>query len=572
NLQGAADNEDTFIFAAAGGLSGVVDGGERGFDTVQVNASFNDATFTYTGPTSGSINLDGILLAYTGMEPITVTTVGGPPPTSVTIDIPGASGDHFTLKDDVAAGNGMLLLDSTNATFEDTTFQTPTGTLTINSGNGADEITIEDLGADAPGALIVDGGADSDTIIVTRDAANIDLGDTALAADAETISLLSIEIANITGGASANAFTVSEWSGTGTLTGAGGNDSIALGKDAANITLTDSSLSATGGPGLTLNGIGEATLTGGTGVNAFLVSDWNGIATLAGLGDVDTYSFGNDWGTVTISDDGGMLDFSSVTRTLTVNESGANMVVVAGDGSQVTYDAAGNYGTDLAVLTQAAALNEGLAELAKLGLELKTFDRLGEPLTLLGEQSIGDFLDIGAILDQALAQALATWLGGPDRDLGGLVQLLNALDGSAYTGPGNLNFSVATTGKVSGDVLTLDLSLTATVTHTGVALDLGDEILSLGGTLDQRLEASVITATLVTGFLWDFSVGVDASAIPFFFADFASDMAVTTHINVDPASLVVDPVSFDLTAGLLGLDVGAFGPGLAPSTITMVAA
>ena len=66
NLTGAADNEDTFVFEGGGSLTGLIEGGDRGFDTLEVHAAFEDATFTYTGPTSGSIGLDGTIWSYAG--------------------------------------------------------------------------------------------------------------------------------------------------------------------------------------------------------------------------------------------------------------------------------------------------------------------------------------------------------------------------------------------------------------------------------------------------------------------------------------------------------------------------
>ena len=54
---------------------------------------------------------------------------------------------------------------------------------------------------------------------------------------------------HISAGASANTFTVTGWTGGGSLTGGGvpGGDTVVLTKD-ADFTLTDTSLSATGGP------------------------------------------------------------------------------------------------------------------------------------------------------------------------------------------------------------------------------------------------------------------------------------------------------------------------------------
>ena len=87
----------------------------------------------------------------------------------------------------------------------------------------------------------------------------------------------------LTGGAADNSFTVSGWSGTGTLDGAGGTgDSIVAVNDVATIDLTNTSLARATLGTLTLANIEVADLTGGAGVNAFTVSSWTGSATLQG--------------------------------------------------------------------------------------------------------------------------------------------------------------------------------------------------------------------------------------------------------------------------------------------------
>lgn len=291
-------------------------------------------------------------------------------------------------------------------------------------------------------------------------------------------------------------------------------------------------------------------------------------ATLNGGSGSDTFRFDDAWGTATIVDaGGGTVDFSDVSATLGVTQSGGNVVVQASDSSEVSYAAASSFSGLPLVLDQTAAqaaLNDGLDELADLGGELESFDKLVEKIELVG-QSIGDYLPIGEILDQSLTQPIAAYfssLGSDDPDLVGLLTALDSLSGSSYSGPGNLTFTVGASGVMSGDVMTLDLSVVASVTHSAVSLDLGETILGLDGALEEWMTTSGVTANLTTGFQWDFSVGVDATATPFFFADFDNDISVTADVNVTNAS-------FDLNAGLLGLGVGPHGPASASSTIVL---
>ncbi|WP_144058140.1 beta strand repeat-containing protein, partial [Novipirellula maiorica] len=291
-------------------------------------------------------------------------------------------------------------------------------------------------------------------------------------------------------------------------------------------------------------------------------------ATLSGGTGNDTFKFDDAWGTATIVDaGGGTVDFSDVSAALGVSQSGGNVVVLSDDASQVSYAAASNFSGLPLVLDQTTAqtaLNDGLGELATLGGELESLDNLSEKIDLVG-QSISDALPIGQILNESLSQPIAAYfsnLGSDDPDLVGLLTALDSLNGSGYSGPGSLNFTVAASGVMSGDVMTLDLSVVATVTHSAVSLDLGETILGLDGALEEWMTMSGVTADLSTGFQWDFSVGVDATATPFFFADFDNDISVTADVNVANAS-------FDLSAGLLGMDVGPYGAASAPSTINL---
>src|SRR5262249_61211118 len=83
--------------------------------------------------------------------------------------------------------------------------------------------------------------------VVANNDVNFTLSDTSLGRSGlPTLTLANMEAANLTGGTSANTFTVGGWTGSGTITGGGGTDVIAATKD-ANFTLTDASLSTSDG-------------------------------------------------------------------------------------------------------------------------------------------------------------------------------------------------------------------------------------------------------------------------------------------------------------------------------------
>ncbi len=108
-----------------------------------------------------------------------------------------------------------------------------------------------------------------------------------------TLTLANIEAANLTGGAGNNLFTVTGWTGTGTITGGGGSDTITATKD-VNFAIADASLATGDGMNLGLSGIGTATLTGGASANSFDVSGWTGAGTIDGAGGTDTVVASNN--------------------------------------------------------------------------------------------------------------------------------------------------------------------------------------------------------------------------------------------------------------------------------------
>ena len=67
NLTGAPDNEDTFVFEDGGSLSGSVDGGDGGYDSLDIQFSnIQSLVYEATGPDSGVINADGNIIDFVG--------------------------------------------------------------------------------------------------------------------------------------------------------------------------------------------------------------------------------------------------------------------------------------------------------------------------------------------------------------------------------------------------------------------------------------------------------------------------------------------------------------------------
>ena len=177
NLTGAAGNEDTFVLKAGGSLSGVIDGGEGGFDSLMIEGdSYDTVAFSATGPQSGSVNLDGNAITYAGLEPIDLLflnplgTVG-----NIIVEANPFLGDNLVLENHTSTGT--MQVRSLNGTMESVSFANPTESLTINLGDGvydlpgtADDIlSLMSFDAAFDAALIINGGDGADQVFVSQD-------------------------------------------------------------------------------------------------------------------------------------------------------------------------------------------------------------------------------------------------------------------------------------------------------------------------------------------------------------------------------------------------------------------
>lgn len=171
-------------------------------------------------------------------------------------------------------------------------------------GNHFDNILRGGLGNDLldgkSGNDILDGGAGNDdlnggtgidTINETANT-NFTLTNTSLVrSNGEVDSLNNIEIANLVGGAGNNFFTLTGWTGSGSLNGAGGNDTIVWAAD-ANFILTSVSLQVTpvSGPAsnFTLTSVETALLAGGPSNNTLNAAGFAGNTVLTGNAGNDT--------------------------------------------------------------------------------------------------------------------------------------------------------------------------------------------------------------------------------------------------------------------------------------------
>ncbi len=233
-------------------------------------------TLTPTSLTAGSMSLS---LSGVSTANLTDSSSGG-----TTFNITGwtgkgtFTGSTETLVDSVSAkttltttslavtGNPTLTLSG----FTAANLTDPTGgnTFTVSGWMG--------------GGSLDDIGSTADTVTASKSAGFTLANNLLSSTEGMNLTLGGITTANLTdSGSGGNTFTVSGWTGTGTLKG---TTETLVDSVAASMALTNSSLAVTLGATLTLNGFTTANLTDSAGDNTFTISGWTGGGSLADLG------------------------------------------------------------------------------------------------------------------------------------------------------------------------------------------------------------------------------------------------------------------------------------------------
>ncbi|MBI1310969.1 tandem-95 repeat protein [bacterium] len=256
----------------AGGLS--YNGGSgAGIDTLVLEdggaASFASVTHTFTSGSAGTIDVDGQIISYTGLEPIADNLSAA----SRVFNF-GPAADSVLISDS-SNGDGVSMISSMG-TSESVTFETSGSSVTVNLGDGNDSLQATGLDSTFNGTLTVNAGAGADVVDLS--------------------------------GISTNAI-INGDDGNDTLTGGSGNDQV-VGNAGDDI--------VRGGTGddVVLGGAGRDTVSGGAGNN---VVDGNGTSFDVLQEDVT--------GTVVLTD--GLLTWDTGSNTLNRIES---IVLIGGSG------------------------------------------------------------------------------------------------------------------------------------------------------------------------------------------------------------------------------------------------
>ncbi len=529
NLTGAPDNEDTFVFQDGGSLTGMVEGGEGGFDTLVTQGGANASIVVeYTGPDSGTILLDGNVIAYAGLEPVLIDVAAG---ADITYNLPSAS-DNLELR--LVSGNSFIV-DSLNGTFEDTTFTDPgsSATITINLGDGNDTISLTDLET-LDAALEIYGGTSgtdtgtADKVKATQDA-NITLADASLTVGSKSMTLGGFELGELTGGDSINTLDASAFTGDVTLRGEGNNDILK-------------------------GGAGDDTLIGGAGNDKFVFAD--------------------GWGTDTVDAGAGTdtLDFTGFTGTLSLSGT-----TFTGDGNQVSQtDPAEMIDVTLSVAEQTAFITDGLNALVDRIVGTETIDALGSygllgnllPLIsfITGDSgpngaSLGSILGIGDIFEY-----LQTHLNGATTTtLSDLVAAFESFTGQSIsnndfdpdtfdmgdiTGLGASGIEARYEADPGGAVviyLAFDLGGSQS---TSFDLNLGTEAEALGVVVDTDIDLEI-------SFDFEMELGLEIGSTPEFFVETAElGVDVSAEIPDLDASVSVGFLEAEIVDGSISMEGG----------------
>ncbi len=407
NLTGGSSS-NTFTVLGWTGSGGLVGGGGTA-DTIVVS---KDSNFTLTNTRLQSS--DGMNLSLNGFSTATLTGGAGNNSFDVSGWINAATINGANGTDTLAVTRDANMTLTTSAL---TT--TGFGKLTLSNleaaqlGGGAGNNTFTVGGWIGTGSLT--GGGGSDTVVASRNA-NFTLSDTQLiASGGPNVTLAGVSVARLIGGAGNNVFTVGDWTGTGSLTGGGGNDTVAATRN-ADFTLSRNQLTVAGGANLTMSGLNVANLTGGVSNNVFTVSGWRGTGTISGgtggsadqivaIRDTDmtlsnTSLVAADFGTLTLSgieaanltsgESADVIRASAFTLgPVTLNGGGGDDVLIGGSGNDVL---AGGSGRDLLI--------------GGAGADTLTGD--GDDDILIG----GTTSHSGNLI--ALAEIMAEWTSGND--------------------------------------------------------------------------------------------------------------------------------------------------------------
>ncbi|MBO52795.1 MAG: hypothetical protein CMJ69_18675, partial [Planctomycetaceae bacterium] len=239
-VAGTADDDTLTVDFGGQAITSVIPSGELDFNGGAGNDALvlsgtptaNPAAITHTfdNASDGNIDIDGSVINYTGLAPITDTLVTG-----TRTMVFNASSETITISDDGEAGDDESRIDSSAG--EQLDFQHPTNALVIRGDGGDDTIDFDGVDSQFPGtiALTVDGEGGTDSVnfntalslaglTVTGESIAVDAAITTNGATLTAVSAISVLSSGSLDAGVGNTATLTATSGSITGTGDGSPD------------------------------------------------------------------------------------------------------------------------------------------------------------------------------------------------------------------------------------------------------------------------------------------------------------------------------------------------------------
>ena len=278
---------NAFVFAPAATLAGGIQGGG--------SSTLNDSAYT-TGVTVNLGNgTNGTATGVTGTVTGITAVIGGSGNDALNAgSVPGVAltgGPGTNSLSGTGAGDSVVESLSSSYTLTNAKLTGASSTFTDNlsgiavaalTGSSATADTFTVSGWTGTGSLTAPAGTG---MVAASKASNFTLSNTALSStDGMSLGLSGIATANLSATASGKTFTANGWTGGGSLTGK--TTATATVSESGGFTLSNTALSSPTGLALALSGVTTANLTDtSTGGNTFTITGWTGGGSLTGASE-----------------------------------------------------------------------------------------------------------------------------------------------------------------------------------------------------------------------------------------------------------------------------------------------
>jgi hypothetical protein len=327
---------NSYVFSGSSGLLGNIEGG--GSSTLSYAAYGTGAAVNLANGTNGTATgLSGNVRGITAIigSPFNDTLNAGTVKNVLLTGGPGVNSLSGTGTGDTVVESSSTSMTLSNAAITGTGFTDNLSGITVaqlTDTGGGNTFTVS--GWTGRGSLTAP-VADPDTVVASK-SASYTLTNTSLAStDGMSLTWNSggITTADLTDTAGGNTFTVTGWTQGGLLTDSASTADTVVAKKAASYTLSNTSLSSSDGMSLGLSGITASNLTATGSGRTFTVTGWTGTGTLTGSSATVVDSVSADVGlgnSLLAVIEGALLNLSGITTANLTDTAGGNTFTVGG--------------------------------------------------------------------------------------------------------------------------------------------------------------------------------------------------------------------------------------------------